>query len=185
MPGGWAVISYPILDGLWDAGFGASFLSPVLNSKVHVVGGAFIDDTQLMQMSVGPDLMGMEMLAWVQAGLDQFAGKICATGGDIHPDKSWWYLLDFMWVDGKWSLSPLDNGNGLDLLMYCPSGELVGLTCLNLSLATKVLGVWLALDGNNSKAVEELWAVSLCWVDRICSNHLCQSDAWVSYLVVV
>ena len=74
----------------------------VSGRAVHLVGGAFVDDTYLVEAMACDDPFGMATVARAQLGLDQFVGEIKATGGDVRPNKCWWYLIDFSWKDGKW-----------------------------------------------------------------------------------
>ena len=100
--GGWAVISSPILEGMRHSGHGASLPQAVSGGSVELVGGVFMDDTYLVEALTYDDPFGLETVARGQLGLDQFVGEIRATGGDVRPDKCWWYLINFAWKEGKW-----------------------------------------------------------------------------------
>ena len=107
---------------------------------VHLVGGAFVDDTYLVEAMARDDPFRMVTVERVQSGLDQFVGKIRATGGDIHPDKCWWYLIDFFWKDGKWHYADIGKEDP-SLLVRSLLGEEVPLTRCGVSMAVKVLGM--------------------------------------------
>ena len=47
------------------------------------------------------------------------------TGGAIRTDKSWWYLIDFVWKKGKWIAD--DPDIGIDLVAKNTKGETVSL----------------------------------------------------------
>ena len=61
----------------------------VSGGAVHLVGGAFVDDTYLVEAMVHDDPFRMATVARAQLGLDQFVGEIRATGSDICPHKCW------------------------------------------------------------------------------------------------
>ena len=76
------------------------------------------------------------------------------TGGVIHTDKSWWYLIDFVWKRGKWVVQ--DAEVDIDLVAKNKCGEIVSLKKLLCHEAAEMLGVWLAPNGDNSKQIQVL-----------------------------
>ena len=61
------------------------------------------------------------------------------TGGAISVDKSWWYLLEYVWKKGKWIAA--DAGMDLDLVTTSTQGEIVSLKRLQANEASEMLGV--------------------------------------------
>lgn len=49
-PAIWAFISTPLLNILWEHGFGFKFTAPVSGLRIRFAGFAFVDDTDLLQM---------------------------------------------------------------------------------------------------------------------------------------
>eukprot|EP00957_Ditylum_brightwellii_P139379 10622247-Ditylum_brightwellii.AAC.1 len=49
--------------------------------------------------------------------------------------------------------------------------------CLVPSNASRILGIWLAPDGNNKTQVAELKKVVANWMDIVQPGHLCKEDA--------
>jgi len=76
----------------------------------------------------------------MQSALSTWEGIVQATGGALAPDKSWWYLVDFVWVNGTWKLS--DKGEGLDLVAHDKDENEISLTYLMSSEAQQMLGVY-------------------------------------------
>ena len=76
------------------------------------------------------------------------------TGGAIRSDKSWWYLVDFVWKHGKWVGS--DAHTDLDLIATGSDGKRVSLQRLRCDEAAEMLGVWLAPNGNTNKMISVL-----------------------------
>ncbi len=58
----WAVVSTPILDMLWDAGFGASFKLAISGNQVSFVGYSFVDDTNLVQTGLLLTSLGLNVI---------------------------------------------------------------------------------------------------------------------------
>ena len=68
------------------------------------------------------------------------------TGGDLSVDKSWWYLIEYIWKRGKWVAD--DAKKELDLIATDCSGNKVSLKRLHCTEASQILGVWLAPNVN-------------------------------------
>ena len=76
------------------------------------------------------------------------------TGGALSVSKSWWYLIEYVWKRGKWEAT--DAENELDLVAKDTSGNIVSLKRLYCHESSKMLGVWIAPDGNQVKLIEDL-----------------------------
>ena len=74
-------------------------------------------------MQVGEDLL--EVLQSMQNLINSWGSLMEVTGGALSVDKSWWYLVDFVWKRGKWIAS--DAITDIDLVATSSSGERVSL----------------------------------------------------------
>jgi hypothetical protein len=122
----WALVSTPVLNLLRAEGCGAFFHAALTGDEVRFVGYAFVDDTDLFASLDRSDATGSDVAAALQKSLDLWEGGIRATGSAIEPDKSFWYLIDFVWHQGKWTYATIDD---------CPAE----LTVLDLKGVRKVL----------------------------------------------
>ena len=158
-----------------------------MGGKICLVGFAFVNDSNVIQTAATPDTSSWEIADQAQIGLNWFVGRVRATGGDPQPKKCWWYLIEFLWKDGLWSHvedAPQegDDSNNEDVMQMNvtdTSGNVQQIERLNPSVAKKTLGVWLAPDGNNRKAVSELCRILEEWADRVRSGHITWEDAWI------
>ena len=91
------------------------------------------------------------------------------TGGAISVSKSWWYLIDYVWKRGKWIAN--DANADLDLVVTSSKGDIVSLKRLHAHEASKMLGVWLAPNGNNVKLVAELKTAAIEWGTKVRLGH--------------
>jgi len=64
-------------------------------------------------------------------------------------------------------------------------GELKELTQLAADEAQKMLGVWLAPDGNNEKQVEEMRATTVAWAEKVRTGAIDRRDAWQALTLTV
>ena len=83
------------------------------------------------------------------------------TGGALRTDKSWYYLVDYVWKHGKWIAT--DPDVGIDLLATDISGERIALSHLRCDEAAEMLGVWMAPNGNRRKLVSYLKSKAVEW----------------------
>ena len=81
------------------------------------------------------------------------------TGGVISVDKSWFYLIDYVWARGKWVAKDVESD--LDLVATSPDGHQISLKRLHSSESSNMLGVWFTPNGNNSKLIKELKLTAL------------------------
>ena len=92
------------------------------------------------------------------------------TGAALSPDKSWWYLVNFVFSRGKWIAH--DTSPDTDLVAPNKSGELVSLKRLFANEVSKMLGVWVAPEGNAKKLVRELKLKAVEWGAKVrFGNH--------------
>ena len=98
------------------------------------------------------------------------------TGGAISVDKSWWYLIDYVWKRGKWVAN--DANTDIDLIATSACGEVVSLKRLQVDEASKMLGVWLTPNGDNTKLVNELRQSAIEWGSKVRSGNPSRKEAW-------
>jgi len=91
----WAAISTPLFEILSQDGFVATFICALLQHHRQLAGFAFVDDMDLIITNESNDerMVARKM----QLSLQLWHGLLQATGGDLVPDKCFWYLIDFTW----------------------------------------------------------------------------------------
>jgi hypothetical protein len=180
-PAIWAVVSTPVLEMMRKNGHGAVFRLAIKGEDVRMVGFAFVDDSDILQTATHLDGDIDELLVQAQTGLDCFVGGMSATGGQAKPIKCWWYLINFLWKDGKWSYDT-NTASPTQLTVKLPNGERAPLTQKGPAEASEVLGIWLAPDGNNTKAETILTDISRKWADQLRTRSLPKTHAWLAML---
>jgi hypothetical protein len=99
-PGIWAVVSTPVFNLLRQQGYGATFELAISGGDVKLMGFAFVDDSDIIQTAASLDETSIELNAKAQAAVDTFVEGMRATGGQVRPDKCWWYQIEFVWTQG-------------------------------------------------------------------------------------
>jgi hypothetical protein len=102
VPSIWAVASTPVLKMMKDEGFGFMYKTSIEGKQLHFVGYRFVDDTDIIQ-SGQPWEPFKVMATGIQSAMDTWEGGLRATGGALEPEKSFWYLIRFLWKNGQWA----------------------------------------------------------------------------------
>jgi hypothetical protein len=101
-PSGWAVISTPLINLVSTAGFGFFLLTALTVLVVQFVCFAFVDDADVVHTANDVNTSGDSVRQEMQQAIDHWEGGLKATGGALVPEKSNWYLIDFVWKGEKW-----------------------------------------------------------------------------------
>ena len=173
----WVLISTPLLNMLRTAGNGAHTRSPISNEKDHVVGFAFVDDTDLVCFHQEHLRLRSEIMQNMQEGINRWEGGLKLTGGAIVPEKSWIYAIDFGFHNsGKWFYrAPADIEEDLSVIDH--NGTRQTLEKIDSHQGKETLGVILSPDGNNESQVEKLCDKAKEWSDYVLTGHLSSSEA--------
>jgi len=139
-----------------------------------MAGFAFVDDTDLI---VTDDTNNAQKVSQkMQDSLLLWHGLLQATGGDLVPDKCFWYLIDFKWERGQWRYIQWDE-SAWPLRIHRENGTSVVIPRLATSEAHRTLGVRLAPDGNNLAEFAHLKEEALQWKNHMVSAKLTRSAA--------
>ena len=173
-PAIWSVLSLVIFEILHTRGFGTPFCSALSKQLFLLVGFSYVDDCDMFQCGTDPT----EVLKSMQDLITNWGVLMKVTGGALRSDKSWWYLVAFAWKKGQWI--PTDVGDNLNLTAADSSGQQVTLQYLPCSQASKMLGVWMAPDGNTTKLESVLKDQVTSWASKISDSSTSQLDAWTA-----
>jgi len=170
----WAAISTPLFEILHQEGFVVTFICALSNQHRKMAGFAFVDDTDLIVMD---DTNNEQKVSQkMQNSLQLWHGLLQATGGDLVPDKCFWYLIDFKWERGQWRYIQWDE-SAWPLCIHRKNGTSVVIPRLSTSKARRTLGVRLAPDGNNLAEYAHLKEETLQWKNHMVAAKLTRSAA--------
>jgi hypothetical protein len=173
----WAAVSTPVLNMLRAEGHGAFFKAAISGEEISFVGYAFVDDTDLVTTGKRGNFEFIAKEA--QEALTAWEGGIRATGGAIVPEKSHWYLIDFVWKNGNWKYATIEETPASISVRDC-HGAIKQLERLPIAEARRTLGVRLAPDGNNQAEFENLCEKAKSWADNVRTGHLPRHLVWQS-----
>ena len=178
-PTTWVLISTPLLNMLRAKGNGAKFVSPISHEHTHIVGFAFVDDTDLITFDMEMNTVDWDEITHkMQEAIDRWEGGLKSTGGAIVPSKSWIYPIKFSFDDkGKASYLPTSEIDH-EFTVADAQGQRVPLRSFDPHIGMETLGVVLAPDGNNKDALTSLAKKASTWSANIKFGHLSSSLAW-------
>jgi len=96
----WAAVSTPLFEILRQEGFLAMIICVMLLQKQTLGGFAFVDDMDLIVTDLANTVEAVTTK--MQGSLKLWHGLLKAMGGDLVPEKCFWYLIDFDFKQNKW-----------------------------------------------------------------------------------
>jgi hypothetical protein len=175
-PAIWAVISTVIIAMMATAGHGFHMLSAITTSLITMVCYAFVDDTDVVQSACDVYQKGEDVVTLMQTAVDRWEGGLRATVGALVPTKSHWYLIDFEWTGKLWKYRHSDQMKGS--ISIDTDGKNVTLDRHEPQTATETLGVWQAMDGNNTVQIAKLRKKTEDFAECMRTGFLSKNDAW-------
>ena len=151
-PAVWLVVSMFVVRFLKIKGRVSSILSCLSGAVVEILGLMFVDDSDLVHFASEqetPDQIADELNTTVQ----HWQTGLNISGGTLRPNKCYWYLLAYEWIDGTVRMASdtrreifVRDANGVDgRVKYLEPHE-----------AKEVVGVWIAPDGNSDAQMTSL-----------------------------
>jgi hypothetical protein len=116
----------------------------------------------------------------MQEVVDTWEGGLRASGGALVPSKSYWFLIHFVFERNRWRYARIDETPGnLTIRDICGTIRFE-LDCLNIHEARETLGVFIAMNGNQTTQTQELWEKAVLWAELVCSGRFTHAEAWFS-----
>jgi hypothetical protein len=152
----WLAMSMLLIGIMHQIGFVATFTSAMSSSKVKFCGFLIVDNADLLRNAPDNDMEAVTILQQFQAMVDCWEENLRVTGGGIHPEKSFWHLLDCKWDKKahKWRHKTFDDAPG-KITIKEPNAE-TRVEHLEPHTARVTLGVDCAPNGNQAPEREHL-----------------------------
>jgi hypothetical protein len=159
------------------AGFGFFLLTALTVSVVQFVCFAFVDDADVVHTTKDVNTSGDIVRLEMQQAIDHWEGGLKATGGALVPEKSYWYLIDFVWTGEKWRYAIKEDIPGDISFNNVNDIGRARLHRYEGSEAQKTIGVFLAMDGNNMEETPHLRKKAVDFADCVRMGFLSWQDA--------
>jgi hypothetical protein len=182
-PPSWIQLSAFLVNVYKQLGLGSFITDPILLEIIHTMGELFVDDADLYTCNdtstancgvTGPTDLWLRM----QGNLGQWSNLLIASGGALKPDKCFWYPLDYISVEGRWSYVDVSD---FELKITGPNGGVHVITQKSPTTSMKTLGVVDAPEGGNKGHLEYIKSKTATWVSRMKNGHLPSHIAWIAY----
>ena len=192
-PGIWLLISIPIINMLKTAGFGFSVRTVISGDEFSFVCYTFVDDSDVVH-STKEDATTVEnttttdetetaitkLVNEMQQVVDTWEGGLRASGGALVPTKSYWFLIHFVFERSRWRYASIAETPGNITIRNIPGTARVELERLEVQEARETLGVFIAMDGNQTAQTQALWEKATIWADKVRTGKFSQAEAWFS-----
>jgi hypothetical protein len=173
----WAVISAILLTIMRNLGFGLNATSSLSAVTLSLVGFAFVDNTDLVNVAKSVLTKGEDHLQNSQSCVDWWVSLMEATGGGLRVDKSFWVFIDFEFRNGSWKYRSAQQMPG-NLWTTHYDGQRMCLQQMEPSQGEVTLGVSIAMDGNNRDEKNYLSDKAMEYADQLRTGSINKQDAW-------
>ena len=179
-PGAWSAISTVIVGAYKHQGYGAQFYSGWSGTDVNLAALLYVDDTDLLHSPHLANIPTKALVQRVQKAITCWANLLQATGGSLKPQKCYWYLLSYKFVNGTATLRPLSELSSHTVDIPQPNNSTVPIELLDASSPSKVLGVWTSPTSDGSKMITYMADKGKQWATRVQSSTLHPREVWYS-----
>jgi hypothetical protein len=95
LPAAWTVTSIPMISAHRHKEHGTHFIAPILGQSCHLIGGLFVDNTNLFHLDMQRVKTVHEAHSRLQDLVINWGKLLLATGGALKPAKCLFYLVSF------------------------------------------------------------------------------------------
>jgi hypothetical protein len=178
-PVAWSVTSIPMIKAHRRKGHGTHFIAPISGLSCHLIGGLFVDDTDLFHLDMRRTKTALEAHTCLQELVINWGKLLLATGGALKPAKCSYYLLSFRWkADGTWAYEINEANPDLSIGVPMSDGSLEEIDHLPCSNALKTLGSMTCPIGSNTAALNRMQQQGQEWMDKVLASKLNRRNVW-------
>ena len=159
----WTAISTVMLAAYKSRHYGAYFVSAWSGICLRIAALLYVDDTDLLHMCTGftSDEVFFQK---VQTATRYWACLLQATGGNLKPEKCYWYFLSYKFIQGKAILKSLKEIDHYKLKIPQPGTTDVVIELKDPMKAYEVLGVWACPSGVGTAQLDHMMGKGHKWV---------------------
>jgi hypothetical protein len=156
---------------------GAHFIVPISSQQGYLIGGLFVDDTNLFHLKMHVNENVLQAHLKFQDGIISWGHLLIATGGTLKPPKCSYYLISFWWKpDGTWVYEVNTVNKDLSIGVPLADSSLAEIKHLPVTSTVKTLGSITCPAGLNKAAFERMQLQGQEWVDNF--TTLSHRNTW-------
>ncbi len=161
-----------------NLGHGVMFIGAWAQDAFTLAAVLYVDDSDLFHMAIRMP-SDKEFLQLVQSATNNWAGLVHVTGGSLKPQKCFWYMLGWVWKNGKARLKNLYELPQNPLYIPQQDGTKVPICLKAISDPEKKLGVYTCPTVNFSYHVAHILTTGLEYAERLGTQRLLVRDTWM------
>jgi hypothetical protein len=145
----WSIVSSKMFEVMHAKRAVTTFKTPILQQLLDLSGFAYVDDADLITLIEGNN--EMDTMEKMQYSLDVWESVSKTTGGALEPSKCCGWIVSFKWSGTNWSYKKNHEDPNIQLLMKDKDDKVGEIDVLPVTMAQKMLGVYLSPDGKDTK----------------------------------
>ena len=157
-----------------------SYTNPSRSINVQTMGDCFVDDTELGVNFEGSDPL-VPILDQAQHTDQKHSLFWNTSGGKVACDKSSWYYINFVFINGKAKLLRKEALPGELKTKPHFNSDPILIPRLEVNQAHKTLGCWVAADGSQTKQYQVFETLMSNWARKTRTSGLSHKDNLLSY----
>ena len=178
-PAAWAVTTIPMIAAHRKKSHGAHLIAPISKREIQLIGGLFVDDTDLMHLDMREEEGITSAHGRLQDAIINWGKLLITTGGALKPAKCSYYLISFDWKpDGTWKYGSNTDDQEREICVPMADGSFEAMEQLPLSTAIKTLGSMTCPTGSSASALTRMQHQGQEWIDRVISGKVGRRSVW-------
>ena len=174
----WVAVSAILILMMEAAGFGFESLNVIDLEMLTAQCFSFVDDTEAIEAARDIWQTGKDIFERIQEAAKLWSGGIRTTGGAINPEKSFWWLIDFIWnpTNGTWTCRRISTDDNFKLQIFGLDGNLQTLERLEPTQSKRNLGVMLAPVEDEQAHFDFVRKKAKSWAEQVRGGYLKRYD---------
>ena len=103
------LISSKMISVMKERGCGVNLVSAITKTLSEIAAFAYVDDADVHTCAPNVNMTGEELQSQFQGALDCWAKLLSSSGGELDPNKSNCYIIDFEWKGSKWEYRKMND----------------------------------------------------------------------------
>ncbi len=153
-------------------GHGAKFICPITNLKQHLSAIQNVDKTDILHIDFTKDESINDVHVAIQDSVNSWGNLLIAMGGVLQPNKYFYSIISFEWINGKWKYDNNSERDNLGITVPLPSGKNVLISHKRVTHAEKTLGAMTSPDSNSAASILMMQEKAQQWINAVLNGHL-------------
>ena len=129
-------------------GFGLNVISCLSHLSIVIAGFVFVDDTDVSNAENTVATTGEDSFDQQQSVIETLEGALRATGGVLRQEKSYWYMIDYVYSSHTWQYRTKEQLKG-NISVQVDNNVREQLKRLEPHNTKEILYTFVAMDGNS------------------------------------